>query len=375
MHWLKPELVAEIEFAGWTGDGMVRQAAFKGLREDKPAEEVEAETPAPSRAGRRSRQAQTEASRSQRAGGPADGKPAVMGVAISKPDKPLWPDAGDGKPVTKLDLAHYYEAVGDWMIGISRAGPARSSARPTASAASCSSSAMPCRARPTCSSWSRSPATASPICRSTGSKGWPPSRRSAGSSCIPGTASPASPKCRAGWCSISIPAPDVAFADVIEAAREMRERLEALGLVSFCKTTGGKGLHVVTPLAARREGHGDWTEAKAFAQGGLPAGWRATIPDRYLVNMAKKAAQGPDLPRLSAQRPDGDRGRAAVAARAAGRDRVDAADLGAGARRSRSEALHRAHRAGLLAKSTAWDGYDDAAEPIKPAMKKLAAKL
>ena len=119
----EPELVAEIEYAGFTGDGKIRQAVFKGLREDKPADEVEAETPAPA--------ATTELSRAEP---PATirtktvmprGSTPVMGVTISNPDKPLWPDAGDGEPVTKLDLARTTRRSATGCCRTSRAGPAR----------------------------------------------------------------------------------------------------------------------------------------------------------------------------------------------------------------------------------------------------------
>jgi bifunctional non-homologous end joining protein LigD len=67
----------------------------------------------------------------------------------------------------------------------------------------------------------------------------------------------------------------------------MKERLDALGLVSFCKTTGGKGLHVVTPLAKPRRGGADWPVAKDFARR-VCAEIAAAEPELYVVNMAKR---------------------------------------------------------------------------------------
>jgi bifunctional non-homologous end joining protein LigD len=77
---------------------------------------------------------------------------------------------------------------------------------------------------------------------------------------------------------------------VVEGALAVKERLEALGLVAFCKTTGGKGLHVVTPLADGK-GKIDWPAAKTFAQDVCLA-LAADAPDRYVVNMAKAKRVG-----------------------------------------------------------------------------------
>src|SRR5262249_25945480 len=83
------------------------------------------------------------------------------------------------------------------------------------------------------------------------------------------------------------PGEDVPWRAVIEGAREIRTRLDDLGLQSFVKTTGGKGLHVVLPLSPSA----GWAEAKAFAQSLAQAVAKAS-PDRYIASMAKSARRG-----------------------------------------------------------------------------------
>ena len=83
------------------------------------------------------------------------------------------------------------------------------------------------------------------------------------------------------------PGEDVPWSAVIAAAREVRGRLDALGLKSFVKTTGGKGLHVMLPIAP---GAG-WDEAKAFTKS-IAEGMAKAAPDRYVATLAKKARHG-----------------------------------------------------------------------------------
>jgi bifunctional non-homologous end joining protein LigD len=286
VHWVRPELVAEIQYAGFTADGALRQASFKGLREDKPADEVEAETPAPASTTALSEPAPpTVAVHSVGARGSA----VVMGVTITHADKPLWPDADDGKPVTKLDLARYYESVGDWMLPHVKGRP-------------CSMVRMPDGINGAQTFFQRHVAKGQsalitevqvdgerkPYLQFDRVEALVAAAQTGALELHPWNCAPFEPE-RPGRLVFDLdPAPDVAFDGVIEGAREIRDRLDRLGLVSFCKTTGGKGLHVVTPIAA--EGI-DWSVVKAFARD-VCARMAADSPDRYLINMAKKQRTG-----------------------------------------------------------------------------------
>jgi bifunctional non-homologous end joining protein LigD len=291
VNWVRPELVAEIEFAGWTTDGQVRQATFKGLREDKPAEEVEAETPAPADTAVPSPGDASGTPRAKTGAARAGGKPVVMGIVISHPDKPLWPDAGDGQPVSKLDLARYLEAVGPWMMEHLKGRPCSIIRAPDGIAGQ---QFFQRHASPNMSSLLETVAVAGdhkPYLEVDRVEGLAALAQIAALEFHPWNCAPHQPEVPGRLVFDLDPGPDVPFSTVVEAALEMRETLDALGLVSFCKTTGGKGLHVVTPLAVAARKPLGWPEAKAFAHEVCQL-LATEHPDRYVINMAKRVRAG-----------------------------------------------------------------------------------
>ena len=278
--WVEPKLVAEIEFRGWTGDGHLRHAAFKGLREDKSPAEVVRERPAGEQAGPKSGE-RPAASRAQ----PRLGTAEVAGIVLTHPDRVLWNAGG----VTKLGLAEFYEAMAGWLLPQVAHRPLSLVRCPNGAEKGCFFQKH---------SWA---GLGDDIRRETVRDGGGEeevlfvddirgviSLVQASVLEIHPWGSRIDDVERADRITIDLdPGDGTAFTDVIAAARDVRERLSTLGLESFVKTTGGKGLHVVVPLT----GPAAWVDVKAFAKS-IADGMAGDAPGRYIAKASKSARRG-----------------------------------------------------------------------------------
>jgi len=361
MHWAKPILVAEIEFAGWSSDGIVRQGSFKALRDDKPATEVRAEMLERST----EKAAQPHIVRPKTAA-----TPKVLGVDISHPDKVLWPADGKEAPVTKLDLARYYEAMAKPILAYIKGRPCSIIRAPDGIAHEQFFQRHGMLGASKLMTFVKVEGEKKPYLQLDTPAALIAAAQISAVELHPWNCAPGDPETPGRLVFDLDPAPDVDFVKVIEAARELNERLKQLDLVGFCKTTGGKGLHVVTPFkpspAKLR-----WPEVKEFALE-VCRRMAADSPAKYLTTMAKKDRTG----RIFLDYLRNDRTSTAVA-QLSPRARpgapvsmpVDWAQVRAGLDPKRYS-LRTAPA--LIARSNPWADYDRGARSFAAAAKKLA---
>jgi bifunctional non-homologous end joining protein LigD len=232
--WVSPELVAEVDFHGWTHGDRVRQASFQGLREDKPARQVVREVKAIAA------KAQAPAKRSPPV---RNAKAIVGGVTLSHPDRVYWQDAG----VSKRNLAEFYAQIWQWMRPHVVGRPIALLRCPEGAAGQCFFQKHAAAGIAT-EHLHLIPEKGDKIISIDDLAGLI-SLVQAGVLEIHTRGTTADNRERADRLVFDLdPGPGTGWKDVVSAAREVRERLARLKLKSFVKTSGGKGLHVVLPV-------------------------------------------------------------------------------------------------------------------------------
>lgn len=295
---------------------------------------------------------------------------AIAGVTISNPGKVMWPSHQTSPAVTKKDLAQYLASVGPWMIAHLEGRPCSVIRAPDGILQQqffqrhVMQGVSDAVGRVKVSG-DREPYLQIDTVEALVSMG-----QLAALEFHPWNCAPYEPALSGRLVFDLDPASDVSFDAVITAARELRGRLEAVGLNAFCKTTGGKGLHVVAPLKASDKDGLGWKEAKTFAQA-ICARMADDSPDLYLTKMTIKLRRGRIF--LDYLRNDT---KATAVAPMSPRARPGAPvsmplnweQVRAGLDPRRFDIRS---APSLLAKSKAWDDYAGAARSLNPAIRKL----
>ena len=310
-HWVRPELVAQVTFTEMTSDGVLRHPVFHGLRQDKPAKDVRLERAAHVRGGasagvieekpmatRKTPAPRSQATKPARSAGPprnpprggglpkAD-RPVVAGVGISSPDRLVFP----GTAITKLDLARYYEGIADLMLPHVAGRPLMLVRCPEGEGRECFHQRHWTKMMPPQISGVK-------ISENDGGAGEPHAVITDAGGLVAlvqmGVLEIHPWGCRVDAVETPDrlvfdldPGPGVPWRALTEAGVLVRAELRSLGLESWPRLTGGKGLHVVVPLRPTIT----WDPVKAFCKAVVER-VAAAAPAAFTTNMAKSKRDG-----------------------------------------------------------------------------------